>query len=103
MPLGRIGFTHRALPMIRPVNHIVDDDNIVIRTHTGSALLSKAPTEEVVVYEADHIDVRTRTGWSVMVTGRANRITAPLDVARYQETACSVDRHGHGARRVYLR
>jgi hypothetical protein len=29
--LGRIVFTHRALPAIRPVNHILDGEDIVIR------------------------------------------------------------------------
>ena len=85
VPLGRVGFTHRALPMIRPVNHLMDGDHIVIRTHAGSALLSNTPTAEVVVYEADRLDLETRTGWSVMVTGRANRVTSPLEVARYQK------------------
>ncbi|MFE2736261.1 pyridoxamine 5'-phosphate oxidase family protein [Streptomyces sp. NPDC059349] len=40
---------------------------------------------EVVVYEADQIDLEARTGWSVMVTGRASLVTDPLDVARYQQ------------------
>ncbi|MGX1913554.1 pyridoxamine 5'-phosphate oxidase family protein [Streptomyces phaeochromogenes] len=85
VPMGRIGFTYQALPVIRPVNHLVDGDDIVIRTHTGAALLSSTSVAEVVVYEADHLDQQTRTGWSVMVTGRATRITDPLEVARYQE------------------
>ncbi|MFF5495004.1 pyridoxamine 5'-phosphate oxidase family protein [Streptomyces aquilus] len=84
VPLGRIGFSHRALPVIRPVNHLVDDGHIVIRTHAGSALLRNPPVPEVVVYEADLIDLRSRSGWSVMVTGRASQVTAPLEVARYQ-------------------
>ncbi|MDQ1022533.1 hypothetical protein QF035_000115 [Streptomyces umbrinus] len=29
--------------------------------------------------------MQTRTGWSVMVTGRTTRITDPLEVARYQK------------------
>lgn len=38
-----------------------------------------------MVYEADRLDLETRTGWSVMVTGRACRVTDPLDVARYRK------------------
>ncbi|WP_234477516.1 pyridoxamine 5'-phosphate oxidase family protein [Streptomyces sp. MBT65] len=85
IPLGRVGFTHRALPVIRPVNHLVDGDTIIIRTHTGSALTGSSSVAEVVVYEADDLDLLAHTGWSVMVTGRASRITAPLDISRYQK------------------
>ncbi|MFJ9895363.1 pyridoxamine 5'-phosphate oxidase family protein [Streptomyces sp. NPDC091280] len=84
VPLGRIGLSHRALPVIRPVNHLVDGAHIVIRAHAGSALLRDPLVPEVVVFEADHIDLQLRTGWSVMVTGRASQVTDPLEVARYQ-------------------
>ena len=49
------------------------------------ALLHNTSVDEVVVYEADHLDLHTRTGWSVMVTGRATPVTAPLAVARYRD------------------
>ncbi|MDC2958226.1 pyridoxamine 5'-phosphate oxidase family protein [Streptomyces gilvifuscus] len=84
VPLGRVGFTRQALPVIRPVNHLVDGDTVVIRTHPGSALARHTTVDEVVVYEADDLDARTRTGWSVMVTGRASLVTAPWEAARYR-------------------
>lgn len=54
-----------------PVNHLVDRDSIIIRTHLGAAVLSAVGV--VVAYEADAIDPVTRTGWSVIVTGVAKR------------------------------
>ncbi|MFJ9900938.1 pyridoxamine 5'-phosphate oxidase family protein [Streptomyces sp. NPDC091280] len=84
VPLGRIGFSRRALPVIRPVNHLVEGGYIVIRTHVGSAVLRRSPVPEVVVYEADHIDLPSRSDWSVMVTGRAGQVADPLEVTRYQ-------------------
>lgn len=36
--LGRIVFTRHALPTVRPVNHVLDHGDIVIRTHDGSAV-----------------------------------------------------------------
>jgi pyridoxamine 5'-phosphate oxidase-like protein len=30
--VGRLVFTHLALPAIRPVNHVVDGDRIMIRS-----------------------------------------------------------------------
>ncbi|MFF2348688.1 pyridoxamine 5'-phosphate oxidase family protein [Kitasatospora sp. NPDC058115] len=87
-PFGRIVFTVRALPAIRPVNHLLVDDTIVIRTHDGAALSAVALGGEepgvVVAYEADAIDPVTRLGWSVVVTGFARPVTDPVRLARYR-------------------
>jgi hypothetical protein len=86
--LGRIVFTRHALPTVRPVNHILDDGDIVIRTHEGAALTSHARRGDgqgvVVAYEADDIDPDTHLGWSVVVTGYARLVTDPHEVARYE-------------------
>lgn len=86
--LGRIVFTQNALPTIRPVNHILDRGQIVVRTHAGAALTlqtGRAGTGGVVVaYEADDIDPETHLGWSVIVTGYARLVRDPGDLARYQ-------------------
>ncbi|NUO42918.1 MAG: pyridoxamine 5'-phosphate oxidase family protein [Streptomyces sp.] len=86
--LGRVVFTRHALPQIRPVNHVVDGGDIVIRTHEGAALTShtrQADGEGVVVaYEADVIDPDTHLGWSVVVTGYAHLVTDPRELARYR-------------------
>ena len=86
--LGRVVFTQHALPTIRPVNHVLDDGDIVIRTHAGSALTSQTRhgdgTGVVVAYEADAIDPDTHLGWSVVVTGFARLVTDPRELARYQ-------------------
>lgn len=82
---GRIVFTRDALPAIRPVNHILVDGQLVIRTHEGAALTAAAGKGGVVVaYEADAIDPDTRLGWSVVVTGFARLVTEPARLARYQ-------------------
>ncbi|SFE27099.1 Pyridoxamine 5'-phosphate oxidase [Streptomyces mirabilis] len=87
--LGRIAFTQHALPTIRPVNHIVDDGVIVIRTHEGAAMTSRTLEADgsgvVVAYEADDIDPDTHLGWSVVVTGYAHLVTDTGELARYQE------------------
>ncbi|OIJ90042.1 pyridoxamine 5'-phosphate oxidase [Streptomyces sp. MUSC 14] len=86
VPLGRIVFTRQALPAVRPVSHVLDGGDIVIRTHEGVALTTHARQDEaqgvVVAYEADAIDPDTRLGWSVVVTGRARLVTDPGEVAR---------------------
>ena len=91
--IGRVVFTHRAMPAIRPVNHLIDGRTIVIRTHMGAAIASRAmerqpdsdgrPPGSVVCYEADDLDPVRHTGWSVIATGLARLVTDPADIARY--------------------
>ncbi|MHB9864224.1 pyridoxamine 5'-phosphate oxidase family protein [Streptomyces sp. YIM S03343] len=86
--VGRIVFTQHALPTVRPVNHVLDDGHIVLRTHERAALTSRtrqAGTPGVVVaYEADSIDPAAHLGWSVVVTGFAQLVTDPGELSRYQ-------------------
>jgi hypothetical protein len=84
--LGRIVFTQRAMPAIRPVNHLVDDKTVIIRSHLGAAITGRAAGDGTVVsYEADDIDPVRHTGWSVIVTGMARLVRDPAAVSRYQQ------------------
>jgi nitroimidazol reductase NimA-like FMN-containing flavoprotein (pyridoxamine 5'-phosphate oxidase superfamily) len=85
--LGRVVFTWHALPAIRPVNHVLDAGHIIIRSHSGAAIVSDADTDRgvVVAYEADDIDPITHLGWSVVVTGTAHLVTDPGQKNRYQQ------------------
>jgi len=80
--VGRIVFSQHALPAIRPVNHVVDGDAVIVRTHLGAAVLSAAGM--VVAYQADTFDQVNEVGWSVVVTGVARQLTDPADVAHYE-------------------
>jgi hypothetical protein len=84
---GRVVFTVNALPAIRPVNHLLDEHRIIIRTRRIAAISSIARSTDgvMVAYEADSIDPQTRTGWSVVATGRAHTVTDPEEVSRYQQ------------------
>ncbi|MFI2201944.1 pyridoxamine 5'-phosphate oxidase family protein [Streptomyces sp. NPDC020192] len=86
VPLGRVVFTRQALPTVRPVKHVLDGGDIVIRTCEATALTSRtrqaAGTGVVVAYEADAIDPDTHLGWSVVVTGYARLVTDPAELAR---------------------
>jgi nitroimidazol reductase NimA-like FMN-containing flavoprotein (pyridoxamine 5'-phosphate oxidase superfamily) len=84
---GRVVFTDQALPAIRPVNHVIDDEHVIIRTHLGSALSTVAgtPGGGVVAYEADDIDPDKRLGWSVVITGMAEVIQSEALERRYED------------------
>jgi nitroimidazol reductase NimA-like FMN-containing flavoprotein (pyridoxamine 5'-phosphate oxidase superfamily) len=85
--LGRVVFTQHAMPAIRPVNHVVDDRKIIIRSHAGAAIVSRAVAGDgsVVCYEADDLDPVRHTGWSVIATGMARLVREPAAIARYQD------------------
>ena len=83
--LGRIVFTEHAMPAIRPVNHLVDDETIIIRSHLGAAIVARAEDGAVVCYEADDIDPARHTGWSVIATGLARIVRDPVAVSRYKQ------------------
>jgi nitroimidazol reductase NimA-like FMN-containing flavoprotein (pyridoxamine 5'-phosphate oxidase superfamily) len=80
--LGRIVFTRNALPAIRPVNHIVEDGAIIIRTHGDSALAGQTSSTGiggvVVAYQGDQIDPDTHKGWSVVITGYARKANSAM-------------------------
>jgi len=85
--LGRVAFTTRALPAIRPVNHLVDGDYIIIRTDAEAAITTSLRSESgsvVVAYQADMIDYAEHLGWSVTVVGLAQQVVDPDDAATYR-------------------
>ncbi|MFJ1566454.1 pyridoxamine 5'-phosphate oxidase family protein [Streptomyces erythrochromogenes] len=87
--LGRLVFTQHALPAVRPVNHLVEDGDIIIRIHDDGVLASLVVPVDVpgvvVAYEADVIDPDTHLGWSVVVTGYARPVTDADEVERFAE------------------
>jgi hypothetical protein len=83
--LGRLVFTHQALPAIRPVNHLVECESIIVRATAGAAIVSAADRHGVVVaYEADSIDSENHVGWSVIVVGTARLLADDAAAARYR-------------------
>ena len=82
---GRVVFIQRGQPAIRIVNHLLDGDNIIIRTSEWSDLASVASGGPVLAYQVDEVDPERHLGWSVAVRGPAQEVSAPDDVARYLE------------------
>jgi nitroimidazol reductase NimA-like FMN-containing flavoprotein (pyridoxamine 5'-phosphate oxidase superfamily) len=79
--LGRIAVTSGGLPVILPVNFLLDDDRILIRTSPGTKL-DAATANAVVAFEVDAMDSFSHTGWSVSVTGMSRQLTDPSDLDR---------------------
>jgi nitroimidazol reductase NimA-like FMN-containing flavoprotein (pyridoxamine 5'-phosphate oxidase superfamily) len=82
--VGRVGFFADGEIVILPVNHVVDGQDLVFRTARGSKL-SAAEGRNLVTFEADEYDEQTRSGWSVVVTGRAEVIYEDAEIERLSQ------------------
>lgn len=71
--LGRVGFSAPEGPQILPVNHTVLDGAVVFRTDLYSSL-AEATHGSTVAFEADELDDRMQSGWSVLVVGSAEHV-----------------------------
>ncbi|NUS18099.1 MAG: pyridoxamine 5'-phosphate oxidase family protein [Streptomyces sp.] len=86
VPVGRVVYTRRALPAVLPVNFSLDEDSsVLVHTSAGSDLV-RAVDGAVVAFEADEFQAGTRSGWSVVVTGRATVVTDPAERDRLART-----------------
>jgi nitroimidazol reductase NimA-like FMN-containing flavoprotein (pyridoxamine 5'-phosphate oxidase superfamily) len=81
MPIGRIVFTDRALPAVQPVNFLIDDGTVIIRTAQGSKLAA-ATRNAIVAFEIDEFDHLSQAGWSVTLVGRAQSVRDPAESDR---------------------
>ncbi|WP_329259412.1 pyridoxamine 5'-phosphate oxidase family protein [Streptomyces pseudovenezuelae] len=81
-PVGRIVHTRHALPAVLPVNFCLDHGGAVLLRTAAASELVRAVDGVVVAFETDEVDTVTRSGWSVIVTGRADVVTDPAEHAR---------------------
>ena len=81
VPVGRVSFFADGEIVVLPVNHVMDGQDPVFRTARGSKL-SAAEGQNVVAFETDDYDERTRSGWSVLVNGRAHAIYEEAEIQR---------------------
>jgi nitroimidazol reductase NimA-like FMN-containing flavoprotein (pyridoxamine 5'-phosphate oxidase superfamily) len=71
--IGRVAVCFGGQVDIFPVNFGLDGDGIVFRTNAGRKMNGLTTGE--VAFEVDNVDVRARSGWSVVVHGDARDIS----------------------------
>jgi len=81
--VGRIAFSTASGLMVLPVNYMVTDATVVIRTGSGSLIGVNGAGP--VSFEADHLDLALGQGWSVLVRGEAHRVLQPGELQRLRE------------------
>jgi nitroimidazol reductase NimA-like FMN-containing flavoprotein (pyridoxamine 5'-phosphate oxidase superfamily) len=99
--VARFAYVARAgVPDIVPVNYLLDGDDVLIRSGPGPKLQA-AERREVVAVQVDTIDRTDHTARSVVVTGRAERLSA--DEARALEDRLADTPWAAGPRRHVIR
>jgi hypothetical protein len=100
VPIGRIGFTADDEVAVLPVMFQVDGQDVVLRIHNGSKL-ANLEVGRYVCFEVDCYDPATRTGWSVVARGLAEKES---DAACARLDAPGLDTWGGAAQdRVWMR
>lgn len=74
--VGRVVYTLHGAPEVATVNYAVFDGRVWFRTSPAS-VLARAARNSVVAINVDHVDVATRSGWSVTASGRCRRVDDP--------------------------
>jgi len=69
--VGRVAVTADALPVIAPVNYVLDGSSIIFRTRRDG-MLASACDETVIAFEIDELAADGSSGWSVNVVGVAS-------------------------------
>ena len=72
--LGRLGFAARSLPVVLPVNYLVDAGRLLFATE-ASTIVAAAINTDVACLEIDDHDALDHTGWSVLVTGQLREVS----------------------------
>ena len=78
--VGRVSVTSDALPVIAPVNYVLDGSTIVFRTRPDG-MLANACDDAVIAFEIDELAPDGTGGWSVNVIGIAS-LLAPSEQVR---------------------
>jgi uncharacterized protein len=72
--VGRVGTNVSALPVVLPVNFVLDSKGVVFRTVEGTKFHA-ATAGAVLAFEVDGYDETAMTGWSVLVQGVGQVVT----------------------------
>ena len=99
--IGRVGFASAEGIMMLPVNFAVTGKAIIFRTAPDTLLALYADAQ--VSFEVDRFDAALHEGWSVLVHGRAHKVTEEHAVKRLEDVTPHLRPWAPGARDVYVR
>jgi uncharacterized protein len=92
--VGRLVYTHKALPVVHPVVFVLDGECVVLRVPDGSATLVARDT--IVAFQIDDIASDLSRGWSVMAVGHVTEVEEPTRLARLEQLPLASRGHPGG-------
>ncbi|HXX89993.1 MAG TPA: universal stress protein [Acidimicrobiales bacterium] len=98
--VGRLVVVERGQPLVFPMNYVLDNRTIGVRTDPGTKL--DAATLGRVAFEVDHIDPATHEGWSVLVQGVGQDVTEGLDAWSARVRASGIEPWAQGEKQHWI-
>ncbi len=98
--VGRIAFPFGDETEIFPVNYATDGAIVVFRTAPGTKLAQSVQSR--VAFEVDDWDIEAKAGWSVVLKGVAQEVTAGADPFSKALRARKVDPLAPGEREHWI-
>jgi nitroimidazol reductase NimA-like FMN-containing flavoprotein (pyridoxamine 5'-phosphate oxidase superfamily) len=99
--VGRVAVCTPRGPQILPVNFTVDADSVVFRT-APYGVLGQHAWNARIAFQIDHVDPDTRSGWSVLASGRGELIEDAEELALVR-TFRNPQPWAPGSRLLYVR
>jgi nitroimidazol reductase NimA-like FMN-containing flavoprotein (pyridoxamine 5'-phosphate oxidase superfamily) len=75
-PVGRLAWTGPHGPTVIPVNFALTGTEVLVRT-TAYSEVARECDDSPVAFEVDDVHASTRSGWSVLMRGRARLEAGP--------------------------
>ena len=98
---GRVAVCTPDGPRILPVNYSVVSEAVVFRT-SATGVVATHDWASSIAFEVDHVDYADHKGWSVVATGRGQRVEEEAELALIRRTWDPRPWAG-GARPLYVR
>jgi nitroimidazol reductase NimA-like FMN-containing flavoprotein (pyridoxamine 5'-phosphate oxidase superfamily) len=92
--VGRLVYTHMALPVVHPVVFVLDGECVVLRVPDGSATLVARDT--IVAFQIDDVAPDLSRGWSVMAVGHVTEVEEQARLARLRQLPLASRGYGGG-------
>lgn len=77
--VGRLALSDPEGPLVFPVNYVWHAGQVLFRSDLGTKL-SAAESGAHASFQVDHVAVRERVGWSVLVRGRLREAADPAEL-----------------------
>jgi nitroimidazol reductase NimA-like FMN-containing flavoprotein (pyridoxamine 5'-phosphate oxidase superfamily) len=82
---GRVAVCTATGPRILPVNYSVVGEALVFRT-SAYGVIAASDWKSSMAFEVDHVDYADQRGWSVVASGRGERVEDPAVLAEIKGT-----------------